>query len=278
MAEWNRTTAWRQGHILTHEAAVALKVKPEESPEQTVAVVISHDCDLAADPAKEPNVELVIATLVGQPRGDLTFSKNARTLHLSFDCSQRKQWVELNATDKVAVPKSALVEFSPREDFQLDRSGRSTLQQWLAARYKRAAFPDAFEARLKESGLAERLTTIIKPHGKYIRAIFFDLDNGKDETRTDPGDTYALRIYVLYATEDDPEKAALVADEVCSKIEAAFQKRLLDASQKWTLIELCECSPISDEVFTIAQSHISQEWRLEHLSLRQDPPQPMLTG
>jgi hypothetical protein len=276
MAEWNRNTPWRQGHMLSDEAAIALKLKNAESPEQTVAVVISHDCDLAADPSKEPRVELILGSLIEESQGSLTRSKNARTLHLPFFRGEQKQWVELLAIEKITIAKSALVNYAPRGDFGLDRSGHSILQEWLAARYKRSAFPDAFEDRLKESGLAEKLTAILRPYGDYIRSILFDVDDGNEQVRNDPADTYALRIYVLYTTESDPEKALLAAEQVRDKVQAAFRQKLFEPSKQWVHIELCECTVVSDDVLTIAQSALFKQWRLEHLSLGEDPPQPML--
>ena len=231
MAEWNRTTPWRQGHILTHEAAAALKLIPAESAERTVGLVISHDCDLAADPSKEPNVEVIRATLIAESQGQFTNSKNARTLHLQFSSGDGRQWLELHATDKLTISKSDLAAFVPRTDFKLDRSGHSTLEWWLAARYRRSAFPDSFVDRLKKSGLDDKLTTILKPHGEHIRSIFFELDEGNEEEKNEAADTYSLRIYVLYATESDPETARLAAEQVRDEIEAAFRRKLFKPSR-----------------------------------------------
>jgi hypothetical protein len=275
MAEWNRKTPWRQGHILTHEASVALKLISAGS-DRSVAVVISHDCDLAADPIKEPNLEVIRATLIDESQGQFTHSKNARTLHVQFNRGVERQWIELQAIDKFSISKSELAAFVPRSDFELDRSGHSILESWLAARYRRSAFPDAFVNRLKKSGLDEKLTTILKPHGEKIRSILFDLDQGNEEEKTESADTYSLRIYVLYTTESDPESARLAAEHVRDEIETVFRRKLFEPSRRWSQIELAECIAVSDEVLTIAQSRLLKEWRLEHLSLREDPPQPML--
>ena len=59
MGEWSRETHWRQGSVLPDDASKALELSHPESPERTFVVVISHDCDLAADPDREPLVELV---------------------------------------------------------------------------------------------------------------------------------------------------------------------------------------------------------------------------
>lgn len=90
MAEWNRKPPWRQGHVLTREAAIALNLTPAEG-EETVPIVISHDCDVAADPTKEPNVEVIRVQIIEEAKGQFTHSKNARTLHLQFSQGEGQQ-------------------------------------------------------------------------------------------------------------------------------------------------------------------------------------------
>jgi hypothetical protein len=274
MVQWDRKTPWRQGHLLTHEAATTLNLKGLQP--QAVVVVISHDCDLAATPSKEPNVEVIRGRQIETPDGNFAHAKNARALHLPFIGGNQKQWIELLATDKLAIGKADLAAFAPRSDLRLDQAGRSILQRWLAGRYRRAAFPDAFENRLKENGLQEKLIGILKPLGEHIVAVFFDVDNGQEAVRTDPSDTYALRIYIAYATDPDPGKAQAAAEEVRDKIETAFQQRLFEPTQQWKDIELCECITISEESLTYRQSTLFKQWHLEYISLREDPPGLML--
>jgi hypothetical protein len=276
MAEWDRTTPWRQGKLLTDEAVNALNLRNNLPAEEGCILVISHDCDLAAEIAKEPTVEAIVGRFIDKPNGNLTHAKNARVLHLPFFTADKTQWVELVATKKLAISKSDLAGFTPRDDMGLDQRRHSILQQWLAARYRRAAFADSFENRLKMNGLDEKLSNILKPLGDHVRAIFFDVDDGQEVTRTDPMDTYTLRIYILHTTEPDPEKSLTVAEEARQKIETAFRKKLFDPDRSWRDIELCECTTISDEALTYAQSTLFKQWRLEHLSLREDSHQPMV--
>lgn len=274
MVEWSRNTPWRQGHVLPEEAAVALSLSKD-----SIIVVISHDCDLSAVPDKEPAVEVICGRLVNdQDHGNFAHAKAARILHIPFVCGDETQWVELAATEKVSISKTKLVEFSPRTDFRLESPGNVILQHWLAARYKRAAFPDAFDKRLEDSGLRDKLTRILEPLGEHIRAIFFDLDDGKEIEHIGPDDTYVLVIHLLYFTESDPEKAQAAAEKASEEIERAFRAKLSSPTGQWMFIELRECSVISDQSMTIWQSLQFKEWRLEHLSLRKDPPDPTLRG
>ena len=64
MAEWNRDTPWRQGHLLGNDAIEALELHHAVAPDQTLVIVASHDCDLAQTSAVEPVVEVVVGRLM----------------------------------------------------------------------------------------------------------------------------------------------------------------------------------------------------------------------
>jgi integrase/recombinase XerD len=49
-----------------------------------VAVVISHDCDLAQLPDAEPMVEVILGKRIDRLDGNYSYAKNTRRLHLSF--------------------------------------------------------------------------------------------------------------------------------------------------------------------------------------------------
>jgi hypothetical protein len=156
------------------------------------------------------------------------------------------------------------------------RTERSILQRWLAARYRRAAFPDAFVKRLDESGASARLTKILKPAGKHIHAIFFDVDDGNEVQRNEPNDTYALTIVILYTSQPNSQESETVALKVKEQIESVLEELFLNNDNSWRDIELLECIVMSDQALTYAQSLLLKQWRLEHLSLREDPKGPMI--
>lgn len=146
---WTREAPWRQGFVLSSETANTLGLKHRESPESTCVVVISHDCDLAIeDLSAEPNVEVIVGRTV-TPNGNFLWSKAPRKLHLPLQREGQEVFVELVATDKSWIPKSQLVGSEPDALWHLSPGGLSVLRSWLAVRYKRAAFPDNFVARMR---------------------------------------------------------------------------------------------------------------------------------
>lgn len=276
MAEWNRDTPWRQGHLLSNDAIEALGLVHPGGPDQTLVVVASHDCDIAQSPESEPVVEVVIGCLVTEKNGTYTHAKNARKLHVDF-VSAAVLWAEFEITAKVAVDKAKLNEFAPRTDARLSSENHAILQMWLASRYRRSAFPDEFERRLtKETKLAEKIAKAVKPHGELIAGVFFDVDEGDEVTRNGADDTYTLDIAILHAADPDFEQAEKAANTAAKAIETAFKDKLLNPTQKWQHIELRSCEPVSESVLTYQQFKVLKRWRLEHISLAAEPQQPVL--
>lgn len=275
MVEWARDNPWRQGHAVTVATARELRLAPQ-GDDREIAVVISHDCDLAQLSGIEPNVEMIVGQIVGEPDGNFTHAKNPRKLHLPFSTSTGDVVLELLATAKVVVSKAALLGATPRKDFGLTPERHSVLQRWLAARYRRGSFANAFEDRLDNTGLKDKLVRILKPLGEHIVAVFFDVDDGQEVDRIVANDTYTLDIYLLYSTDKDPSKAAAAAAEAKRKIDAACEAALYDKQKGWQFIELRACTVMSDEAMTYRQSCLFKKWPIDYLSLRDEPQQTTL--
>lgn len=173
--------AWVNGHVKPSgvkgmcspmmPARPLLALSHPDSPERTFVVVISHDCDLAADPGREPFVEVVTGRLIDAIKAD-SHAKSARRLQIEFHGPQGLLAAELSAAHKTLVKKDDLAAFDPRTDVRLDAQGHSILQRWLAARYRRAAFPDEFERRLKEARIPRRIEKALDAAGKHMVAVF----------------------------------------------------------------------------------------------------------
>ncbi len=277
MAEWSRETYWHQGSVLPDNASEVLALSHPESPERTFVVVILHDCDLAADPEREPLVELVTGRIIDAIKAD-SHAKSARRLQIEFQGLQGPIAVELLATHKSFVQKSDLAPFDPRADVNLDAQGLSILQRWLAARYRRAAFPDEFERRLKEARLPRRIEKALNAAGKHVIAVFFDVDGGEDIQRNGPDDFYRLGIYLLYDTTQNEPEAEAATRSASDQIEEAFEKAFRSKDNSWRNIRLEYCDVMSDQALSYGNSLHFKQWRLEHISLEDDPPQALLEG
>lgn len=275
MAEWNRDTPWRQGHLLGSEAVAAFKLSHTVEPEQTLVIVASHDCDLTQDPGGEPVVEVIVGRLLADKDGTYAHAKSARKLHVEF-VGTSACWGEFDATAKVTLDKCLLNAFKPRTDTTLSPEDHATFQMWLASRYRRSAFPDEFERRLmRETKLHDKIARAVKPHGELISGVFFDVDEGVEVTRVGPNDTYTLDITILHRAEPDFDAAVKAADTAAKAIEKAFKDKLFAPTKTWQNIELRSCEPLSESVLTYQVFKQLKRWRLDHISLAADPQQPV---
>ena len=237
-------------------------------------MVVSHDCDIACDDEREPTVEVIVGSRIERLGGD-THAKTVRRLHLAFRCGEADVPVELSVNSKCNRPKGALLQFEPSADLTLSPEGLITLQHWLAARYHRAAFADEFENRLKKPAkLHRKIVKALDNAAEHVLAVFFDIDDGKEVNRDGPGDVYELRVTVLYDSAKDEPKAYKAAQAAADAIESEFEKAFL-ADGQWHDIQLRSCETVSDTAMTVAESRMLKRWRLEHMSLDEEPIQPM---
>ncbi len=276
MAVWGRDIPWRQGHVLPDDAVKAFGLSTDTTT-SVLAIVVSHDCDLAQDPSVEPRAEIIVGHRIATADGNFTYAKNARRLHLTFSGGGEHLTADLVASCKSTVVKDQLAEYEPVENVKLTLIEGNILQRWLAARYRRAAFPDEFDRRLERTGIRDRLGKILKSAGTSIAAIYFDVDQGQDIPRAEDDDPYTLAIYLLFSTETDPESAEQAAEAAKQKIKNAFREKCSSKETgTWHDIQLIACEVISDQAMTVQQAETLKRWSADHISLRTETPQAML--
>jgi len=257
---WTRETPWRQGSIVPLGAAISLGLIGEHHSSEKLAIVISHDCDLANEIEEEPDVEIVVGTQIEDCLPDKTHAKNVRILHLEIDTATGKKAVELVARNRVAIPKSRMASFGPDREYLLGKAELGTLRSWLAARYKRASIPDGLQSLIKDifQDVAKKKE---RPHA--LRGIWVDFDPDLD--RLLPGEHYELWIVVVYSTAEAGSKA--VAEDAVRQIKDKFERKYHKGGV-WTGLDLRECVARSDTEFTYYDTYRYKLFRLEYLSLR----------
>lgn len=270
-ATWTRETPWRQGHLLTPEAALAFGFSHPESPDSTCVVVISHDCDLANDTLTiEPDVEVIVGRRVQKGDGNYFWAKAPRTLHFDTVHNGSGAVIELVATAKVAIAKKELASFTPDTSYALPGKSLSALRSWLSVRYNRTAFPDPFVTRLSQFKVDKRLARIIEPVGNLLSAVYFDVDGGQEIDRSD-GSPYELKIVLLYPPSDDPEQAADDVEKIEIAVTNLFEEKHFDqGTGKWNGIALKQCMSVSEDDLPVSKAGLLTQWRLEYMTIKAD--------
>lgn len=267
-----RDTEWRQGSLLTVEDAHALGLVESLDSERRV-VVISHDCDLPND--AEKLIEVIVGLQVPAPDPMLANARNPRRLHLRFTSDAGDYLhIELSHTNRQQVSKDEFAKLEPRDGhYTLSADEKRTLKQWLAARYGRPAFPNAFEKRLRKKRgkktVEQRIAKILEPSSQHLVGLFFDLSEDRNDELAD-GEAYFLSISVVYDATEGGQTARETAEKVAGELRSLFEEAY-GTAETATEIALEACNAVADTFITLADLRKVDQWRLEYISLREDP-------
>ena len=263
---------WRQGSVFTEEDALTLELGECLTPDKRV-VVITHDCDLRHE--SERMFEVMIGTIVANPDSMVTNARHPRFLQLMFSSQENgKTCLQLQHANRRAVLTEKLIYAQhPDPNLLLPPEEKRILKQWLAARYGRPAFPNAFEHRLRKKirnkSIEEHIKRIIKPSSKYLVGLFLDL--GEERVlELNGGEPYYLSIYVVYDAIEGGFKARESAEKTALSLSNLFLEAYgtPDASDE---LVLEKCAAVSDTAFTLADLRKVDQWRLEYISMQDDP-------
>lgn len=262
---------WRQGDLLTQDSFLALGLR-DVADNNCWAVIITHDCDLANE--REATVEIIVASPVITSDPQLSYAKNPRRLHLTFERTDTEPLIlELLHIERHAVLKEDFVKQACKESSAtLPKDEKRTLKQWLAARYGRPAFPDRFEDRLRKKvgrrTVERQISRILEPAAKHLIGLFFDLgeQRGEEVPEREP---YALSIIVVYDSVEGGSEARESAELVATELRALFE-RAFGTPDVATEIALDSCEAVADTYLTLADLRRVDQWRLEYISLSDD--------
>jgi hypothetical protein len=271
MAGARNDTIWQQGFALNKVSAAQLALVHPVAKDDTVVVLISHDCDLLEDSSIEPYCEVIVGRSIAKADGNFTGAKNPRRLHLIFSAGATLIAAEFLATDKRLIEKSTFLSHAPLEDVRLTTEEHFTLQSWLSARYHRPIFPDEFDRRFKEkpAEVHKKVINIIKGTGADLIAVRFDVDDGKNVERSDTDDPYLLGIFLIYNVSQDPGKAEKTAIAAASNIRSIFRQQYF-IGERWQKIQLRECVSISEDALSVHQLRCLKPWHFDYLNIIAD--------
>lgn len=144
-----REANWRQGACLepqTISQLVADGALPDHG-EEALWVVLTQDCDLYhRNLDNEPVVELISAQRRAKKPKSKASLKDPRELHVADE--NLESTLVFRSCNRVWLPRELLCELEP-SDISLTGETRGELIRWVARKYTRVAFPDAFVDRVR---------------------------------------------------------------------------------------------------------------------------------
>ncbi len=264
---WSRNTTWRQGSVLARKDFQF--VDPNNTLDFDLAVAISHDCDIANDNLElEPAVEFIFASIRDQKDGNCTNAKNPRILHLDYINDEKEVVLELIASKKFELQKHVLETVQPDEAYKLNTHSRDILQSWLAARYRRHALPNSLVDRLRN--VFKHIDEKCKKNSSGILSFRLSYD---PEYELPPEEPYELWLNIVYIT--DKSEYREMSEDIAQRLETEFPK-LVEKTKDSGKVILCKCEAVSEMEFTLRDMRETIEYRLEHLSYRDEPSGPMV--
>ena len=248
-----REQGWRQGIILP--ATGLLEGLPDGSPisDADFVMVVSQSCDLVHhDLSNEPHAVFLLLKKINSVESEYSHGRNPRLIHFpALDGSAFDAW----AWNQVTIPREELVKHPIGNHLKVDARELRHILDWLAKRFTRVAFPDAFNEALRVK--SNNIRTLLKKKHSLFSEILLRINPFEE---IDNGVHYELACYLLMpsALYDDAAKLK-DARETASKLERLFE----DCG-----IEVLECSTVSDAELTYAELQELVRWDFDHLTHR----------
>ena len=222
IAESLRQACWRQGDLIPPKIAATLLNKSVDlcqvtASDQTWLIILTQDCDILRDIHLEPYIECIVAQEVGKANPQLEAGQSTRRIHLPAGTYDRTIWFECSIHHRFRLPKESLAEINPQTDTTIAENSRRQLRQWVARRYTRRPFPDAFEQRLNPRQGAIR--NLFKDSAAKLISTVFIQTNEEELPESEP---YKVDILLVARDRDlaDPDFVEPIED---------FEQKVLDA-------------------------------------------------
>ncbi len=246
-----RRNGWRQGSVVASELAETIAAETS-SPDGAVFIVASQDCDVVHGSLDaEPKVEVIAALKSpdAEPDPQLAHGKNPRRLHLRFGEGDR---LEFAIKDRYFVDRALLVDHQPAE--RLDETDTRLIANWIAKRYVRSAFPDAFNDRI--TGAARKIDKALKAHGEGASGIFLILDHWDEVDDAVPYNVVIVVTCPVAVAEDESREAEV----------AALASKLMTALDACKGINVLDAQHVAENDFTLDDLHTHKRWEFDFRS------------
>lgn len=254
-------SGWRQGSCLDEALARKLTTR-QELPDKGRAgiwIVLSHDCDVTnVSLSSEPTVELIFAATIDEAdrNGQIEWGKSPRQLQIVSRSQGGSSRYEISVHDREVIQRSRLLGNSPSQD-RLDPDVIEQLVAWVAKRYVRSAFADAFNDRIRAAESSLRKT--LKRDGGLVTGIYF----GVEGHELPEGQDYRVAIRVTMAPDE-------FDDSTQRKRAQDLRVKIANAIDECDGIEVIGSDLVSESRFTLTDLRHTRRWDLDTLTLREE--------
>jgi hypothetical protein len=242
------SNGWLQGSVCSSDL-----VEPDNTdPAPDLWIVASHSCDVRTpDLAKEPRVDLIPARRIPATSGTFLNGRNPRKMHVVFE----DQAIELDLPRKVTIDRSILARTKPLGI--LDHKHADILRTWLGARYARSAFPDAFNARLRQAGTDADLRASFEGCGDWLESVYVETE----DVELPPSENYRVRLVLAMRPENYEDSSRRRAVEACALTVA-------ESLEGCDGVELMDVETVSESRLTVTELRALRRFDYDYLTFR----------
>lgn len=242
-----RRAGWRQGRLvelgdLPALLAASVDRVPEPGETPVRLVVVTQDCDLVGEPDIEPFVEFIVGWEIDAIEPLYQHGRNPRSLHLqTVGEYEPGPSLRFSIHDRFRVAKEALTHMVVDPHLRLEPDDAQLLRRWIAKRYTRPAFPDAFNTRL--AAVDNRLERLFKSEGgQVVTGVFLDVpdDEFVDER------PYEIAVLVTAISDAWEDRGAVAALD-------RFEERLSSILDSCNGITVSDMGALPEDDPTLAQ-------------------------
>jgi hypothetical protein len=172
------------------------------------------------------------------------------------------EWLSFSVHDRLRVGREVLLLAPPCATRRIDGEEVDLIADWVAKRYTRAAFPDAFNDRLVPA--AKKIERVLKRRGEFLCGIYLTLSSWGELPDGEPYEVI-LRATMLksdMASRKSEQQSAEAVDELAAVMSSCDGIDVIDASL------------VSESEFSLDDLRNSARWDFDHRSLSGDPGGP----
>lgn len=174
--------------------------------EDNLIIISTYDCAVINHCFDaEPWVNVLIAKRIESMKKDFQNGRNERKLHFPIDVDGEDHYFEVNAASIFQFERKLLLDLTKLANYDIQEHAALSLKSWLAERFRRDVWPDAFNNSTKSA--KGRLKSYYKRRNDFVSGVYLNLDTWEEK---EPGEKY--RIMAIIAVEDGklrPLRAAL---------------------------------------------------------------------
>jgi hypothetical protein len=252
---------WRQGEFVPAETHQLFDdcFKSIALPTGYRLLVCSQTCDIINPSDVEEFVEVLICYLPTF-KGSCHNGSHPRILQFEAKSDIGIITFEVNQNLKLRVDRDLFLKCKPDDGLSLSKKTVSVVADWLAARYNRPAFPNAFEKLIKPSESKQHKK--IKQISKKISGLYIAL---QPDGEISDGEKYFVALLATYPIQEEKNR---YSKEMTEPIEA-----LVD------LMKGCgmdvDYQILSEEKANICLLRDYKKWSYDDISYKQDDPKPV---